>query len=76
MSPSFEVVEVSIRLWDTHIAQCGECLVEGQHLCYEGEYLTEKVVEAREAFRFTSDRADRIVLPSRLRRPTLPGVLA
>ena len=76
MSPSFEVVEVSIRLWDTHLSQSGESLVEGQPLCYEGEYLTEKVVEAREAFRVASDRADRIVLPSRHRRPTLPGVLA
>ncbi|HYK94182.1 MAG TPA: hypothetical protein VEY07_09135 [Thermoplasmata archaeon] len=75
MSPSFEVVEVSLRLWDDHISRCSECLVEGQHLCYEGEYLTEKVVAARVAARLATERADRMILPSQV-RATLPGVVA
>lgn len=76
MAPSFEVVEVSLRLWDTHMSRCGECLTEGQHLCYEGEYLTEKVVSARAAVRLAGEPRGRFVLPSRIRRPMLPGIPA
>ena len=73
---SFEVVEVTLRIWDTHMARCPECLVEGQHLCYEGEYLTEQVITARHAARVAADRPERFTLPSRNRRPMLPGVPA
>lgn len=73
---SFEVVEVTLRIWDAHMAGCPVCLVEGQRLCYEGEYLTEQVVTARHAARVDADRRDWISLPTRNRRPTLPGVVA
>ncbi|HZY92492.1 MAG TPA: hypothetical protein VFG07_06970 [Thermoplasmata archaeon] len=74
MSPSFTVVEVTLRVWDDHMSRCGECLTEGQHLCYEGEYLTEKVVQARQAVRNASEGGVRFLLSTLLSRPMLPGV--
>ena len=76
MIASFEGVELSLRSWDDHMARCVECLAEGQHLCYEGTYLTEKVVEARHSMRLNITRRNRLAFPPRLRRPMLPGVPA
>lgn len=73
-SSTFRVVEVTLRVWDRHMDQCAECLREGQHLCFEGEYLTEKVVEAREKVRVHAARSERVSAIERLLRPALPGV--
>lgn len=73
---SITVLETRVSAWDVHIAGCGECLVHGDDLCYEGEYLTERVVEAREMARTLAARADRAPIASLfgLGRPMLPGV--
>lgn len=81
--PSFDggevpitVLEARVTDWDVHIAACGQCLVHGDVLCYEGEYLTERVVEAREMARTLAARADRTPIAALfgLGRPVLPGV--
>lgn len=81
--PSFDggevpitVLEARLSAWDTHIDRCAECLVQGDSLCYEGEYLTERVVEAREMARTLAARASRAPIASLfgLGRTLLPGV--
>jgi hypothetical protein len=37
----------SVLSWDRHIDACGECLVQGSHLCTEGLYLSSDVISAR-----------------------------
>lgn len=81
--PSFDggevpvtVLEARVTDWDAHIAGCRECLVQGEVLCYEGEYLTERVIEAREMARTLAARANRAPIASLfgLGRALLPGV--
>lgn len=81
--PSFDdgevpvtVLEARVTAWDAHIDRCDVCLVQGESLCYEGEYLTERVVEAREMARTLAARANRAPILSLfgLGRTVLPGV--
>ncbi len=69
-------LEHELRDWDRHIDACERCLRDGPALCYEGEYLTEKVVEARVAARGERLRRPRGPWTPRLDRQTLPGVPA
>ncbi|MCI4336100.1 MAG: hypothetical protein L3K17_02750 [Thermoplasmata archaeon] len=73
---SFSVVEARVDVWDAHIAGCDACLVQGEYLCYEGEFLTERVVEAREMARTLAQRAERVPFASLFGRVALPGVSA
>jgi hypothetical protein len=41
--------EVALHEWDTHVDRCVECLTDGMNLCYEGQFLTEEIVETRQA---------------------------
>lgn len=81
--PSFDggevpitVLEARVFAWDTHIDRCAKCLGQGETLCYEGEYLTERVVEAREMARTVAARENRTPIAALfgLGRPILPGV--
>jgi hypothetical protein len=40
----------AVGFWDSHMASCAECLAWGEHLCPEGLYLTQDVVQRRSAF--------------------------
>jgi len=40
----------AVGFWDAHMASCDECLSWGEHLCAEGLYLTQDVVQRRSAF--------------------------
>lgn len=39
--------EQAVGEWDLHISRCQECLAFGEHLCAEGVYLTQDVVQRR-----------------------------
>lgn len=73
---SVTVLEARVTAWDAHIDRCAECLVHGDTLCYEGEFLTERVIEAREMARTLAARANRTPIASLfgLGRTVLPGV--
>ena len=42
--------EGGIGAWDRHVASCRVCLVQGQRMCSEGEFLTSDVDDHRAAY--------------------------
>jgi hypothetical protein len=42
--------DAAVGFWDAHMESCVECLTWGEHLCTEGLYLTQDVVQRRSAF--------------------------
>lgn len=40
-------VALAAQAWDLHVDACPLCLVSGNDLCYEGQYLHDDVVEVR-----------------------------
>jgi hypothetical protein len=40
-------VVLSVHAWDLHVDQCDLCLVDGNDLCFEGQYLHDDVVGRR-----------------------------
>ena len=39
--------EERVNAWDRHVETCRVCLSEGTTLCYEGQFLSDEVVDAR-----------------------------
>lgn len=71
-------VALATHAWDLHVDSCSLCLVAGNLLCYEGQYLHDDVVEIR--VRSTS-AAPALVDPRRplstiRRRPMPRGAVA
>ncbi|HEV2449706.1 MAG TPA: hypothetical protein VGU43_04760 [Thermoplasmata archaeon] len=61
--------EQAVGEWDLHINRCQECLAFGEHLCAEGVYLTQDVVQRRSVLAAAKSRA--AASPSALSVPTL-----
>ena len=40
-------VVLAVHAWDLHVDGCVRCLVVGNSLCYEGQYLRDDVVDLR-----------------------------
>jgi len=76
MTLSSELVERTIREWDDHFSTCSVCLTEGERLCFEGEYLTERVVVSRAALHANLAAEGRLLPVGTIRSQTLPGVPA
>ena len=69
-------VDRMVEEWDQHFSTCRVCLVRGERLCFEGEYLTERVVVSRAALRAAADRPDNPISLLLHHGQTLPGVPA
>ena len=76
MNDDVEAMEIAAAEWDVHVADCDECLAQGNDLCYEGSFLAEEVAATRRAPRAPVTLASLIPMLSLRRRPALPGVEA
>ena len=69
-----EPVELSMLSWDFHIDRCTFCLSQGNELCYEGQYLADRVEDVR--LRSEAPHPSRRPILAPERRPIFPGTPA
>ncbi|HTT35463.1 MAG TPA: hypothetical protein VMH78_06310 [Thermoplasmata archaeon] len=73
MSAVLGEMDRALDAWDRHVDACAGCLVQGEHLCYEGEYLTESYVAVRSRILAAGRPNGRRSIGLSLRRLLLPG---
>jgi hypothetical protein len=67
--------DLALHAWDLHVDSCRDCLVSGNDLCYEGQYLADEFTIQRSVSAAPAADTRRPIFTAR-RRPSFPGAVA